>query len=174
MTPQAMAIDAPTAAVTPATPCERCGTFSDALTALGSAKICRECIARLVANERFWPSGYLIGVGVLLNPTLSMVLVSLNHRRLGDTKQARNWLIGAVMLGVAYTTIVLTDAPIPGGVLFGASAGAGFTIGRTFQLQWEVLKSLGAKRANVWLPPLFALLVLLGLGVIALVGGIGS
>jgi hypothetical protein len=169
-----MAAELTPSTVAAATPCERCGTFSDALTALGTAKICRECIARVVANERFWPSGYLIGVGVLLNPTLSMVLLSLNHRRLGDAKQARNWLIGAVVLGMAYTAIVLSDAPIPGGVLFGASAGAGFTIGRTFQPQWEVLKALGAKRANVWLPPLFALLVLLGLGVIALVAGIGS
>lgn len=167
MTTQTMAVDAPLAAAAVTTPCERCGSFSDKLAPLGTAKLCPACLDRVLASERFWPAGYLTGVGVLLNPTLSLVLLSLNHRRLGDLKAARAWLIGAVVLGALYVGIMLSDLPIPNSALYPASAIAGFSIGRTFKPQWETLKAVGAKRANVWLPPLLFVLALFGIAVVA-------
>lgn len=134
------------------TPCSRCGTFFE------GAGLCGDCLKRLSDGQRYWPAGYLTGIGCLLNPAVASTLLALNYRRLGEEKQARTWAISSLVLIAAYVAIIAFDLPIPGSALLPAGIGAGIAIGRTWQGPWEKLKANGAQRANVWLPPLLTVL----------------
>jgi hypothetical protein len=139
------------------TPCTRCGTFFE------GAGLCSECLKRLSDGQRYWPAGYLTGVGCLLNPAVASTLLALNYRRMGEAKQARTWAIASGVLIVVYVAIIGLDLPIPGSALWPAGIGGGIAIGRTWQGPWEKLKASGAQRANVWLPVVLTLLFFAGL-----------
>ena len=151
------------------TPCERCGSFSAEIVALGDRKLCPACVKRTAEAERYWPAGYLSGLGAVLNPGAAAVLLTLNYKRLGDVKQTRAWAIVSAVLVSFYMVVMLADLPIPGGALVGAGIAGGIGIGRAWEPTWKELKAQGAKRANVWLPPLLTLLVLVGFVVVMVV-----
>ncbi len=144
-------------------PCERCGTFSEATSQLAERKLCSPCVSR-AASQRYWPSGYLSGVGALLNPGLAAILLTLNYRRLGDEKQARSWGIVAACLTAFYVAVMVFSLPIPSGALVGAGIFGGVTIGKNWEAPWNTLKAKGALRANVWLPPLLVVVIALAVG----------
>jgi hypothetical protein len=147
--------------------CERCGTFTEGRPLVGPLKVCDACAQRQAKAARYWPAGYLIGVGCLLNPALAALLLTLNYRRLGDAKQARGFAVVTAMLACFYLAVMIFDLPIPASVLLPASIVGGVQIGRAWQGPWASLRERGAQRANLWLPPLLTVLAILGVAMIS-------
>ena len=153
----------------PGTPCERCGSFSAEIVRLGERKLCPPCVKRAATADRFWTARYLTGLGALLNPAAASMLLTLNYRRIGDTRQARTWGILSAALLVFYLAVMLFDLPIPGGALVGAGIAAGVSIGKAWEPTWKELQANGAMRANPWLPPILTILAVAGVVVVMVI-----
>lgn len=138
--------------------CDRCGTFSDERRALGSRSLCPACLTHVATGARYWSSGYVTGLGVLLNPTPAAVLLALNWQRAGDVKRARQMWLNAGILGLCYLALLFSSVELPGGVTIGVGIGLGVWVGRSFQEPSERLRAAGAQSANRFLPILFTLI----------------
>jgi hypothetical protein len=146
--------------------CDRCGTFSDDRRAPGSRQLCPACLAHVATSARFWPSRYVTGLGVLLNPTPEAVLLALDWQRAGDPKQARQMWLNAGILGLCYLALLFSSVEVPAVVAGGVGIGIGLWLGRSFHEPSERLRAAGAQSANRFLPVLFTILAF-GLIVVA-------
>jgi hypothetical protein len=55
----------------------------------------------VATDTNYWPSGYLMGISALLNPTIAAILLGMNHERLGEAKNAREFYLVSVVLGLS-------------------------------------------------------------------------
>lgn len=139
------------------------------MISLGGRKLCQACVTRTAVGERFWTSRYLTFLGALLNPAAASMLLTLNYRRIGDTKQARTWAILSAVFTAFYVAVMTLDLPLPTGALIGAGVAAGVSIGRTWEPTWKELQANGAMRANPWLPPILTVLAVAGVVVVTII-----
>jgi hypothetical protein len=152
----------------PASPaCDRCGTFSEERRALGSRQLCPACLGHLATSARYWWSGYVTGVGVLLNPTAAAVLVALNWHRAGDAARAKQGWLNAGLLALCYAAVLFSRVDLPMGLTLAAGVGLGLSVGRSFRLPSEALRVAGAQSANRVLPVLLTF-VTMGVLLVAL------
>ncbi len=157
----------------PTVTCERCGAFVPRVSALGAQKLCDGCITRIATTVRFWPAGYIKGVGGLLNPALAAVLLCLNYSRLGHRTAARKYAIHAALLIGFYSLVMLSILKIPNMFLWPGAITYSVIAGNDWQPSWQLLKAQGVTRANVWLPPIITLVglfsVLIGLSLLGVI-----
>lgn len=146
--------------------CQRCGTFVPDL-GLSERLVCEPCFERLAKAGRYWSANYLKGVGVLLNPTVAMVLLALNLARLGEKRAARQWAVGAAAVAGVYVMFMLSSLKVGNSLVLGAGVTGGLAVGRQWEEQWKQLAAMGAGRANGWLPPVVTVMVLIGFVAVA-------
>jgi hypothetical protein len=90
--------------------------------------------------------------GGLLNPTISTVLLAISFRRIGAIELARNWAIGAAVICVVFSALLIGDVPIPPVLVYAMSVAVAITAGHTWKPYWDVLKRYQPGQANRLLP----------------------
>lgn len=112
----AAAVDPAPPAEQPLIPCDRCGTFIQGEPQQVQARqLCKACAVRLRAEleeRKLYSYWYLIGVGLLLNPTLTAILAAINWKRLGQP--FRMWTsIVVTVITAAWTANWLYSGDVP-------------------------------------------------------------
>ena len=91
----------------PQVTCERCGAFVTKVSKLGAQRLCAGCIGRIATTKRFWPGGYIKGIGSLMHPSIAATLLALNCARLGHSRAARKYATHAALWAV-FSVVALT------------------------------------------------------------------
>jgi hypothetical protein len=145
----------------PPKPCDRCGTFlREEPILVGSRSVCSACATALRQEQKLYPYGYILALGVLGNFAVGGVLAALCWKRLED--RTRMWTAAAVAgAGVIWLVVLLVFEPVVRLALPLNVVGTFAALG-PYKHTWLQHRRAGGARANLLLPVVITIGCMLG------------